>query len=62
MRAQVGEILKGMAAQGKMSMHPAMLQGKFGSIQLFGRSLEERLGGMSDDPVSQRPLLRALPG
>jgi hypothetical protein len=52
MLAQVGEILKGMAAQGKMSMQPAVLQGKFGTIQLFGRSLEERLGGMSDDPVS----------
>ena len=52
MRALVGERLSAMANQGKMSMLPSVLQGKFGSFQLFGRSLEERLGGMSDDPVS----------
>ena len=37
-----------------MCTHPAVLQGmfKFGGIELFGRSLEERLGGMSDNAVA----------
>ena len=39
---------------GKMCAHATVLQGmfKFGGIELFGRSLEEHLGGMSNDAVA----------
>ena len=33
-------------------MLPAVLQGKFCSISVFGRSLEERLGGMKENAVA----------
>ena len=51
--ATIAELLRAMAANdhGKMSMHHAVLQGRYGSIEMFGRSLEERLGGMSDDAI-----------
>ena len=35
-----------------MCMHPEVLKGRFGGIELFARSLEERLGGMSDNAVA----------
>jgi hypothetical protein len=37
---------------GKMCMLPAVLQGKFCSISVFGRSLEERLGGMNENAAA----------
>jgi hypothetical protein len=39
---------------GKMCAHATVLQGmfKFGGIELFGRSLEEHLGAMSNDAVA----------
>jgi len=51
--ASIAELLRAMAANdhGKMSMHHAVRQGQYGRIELFGRSLEERLGGMSDDAI-----------
>ena len=33
-------------------MLPAVLQGMFGGIDLFARSLEARLGGMNDNAVA----------
>ena len=38
--------------RGKLCMLPAVLQGMFGGIGLFARSLEARLGSMNDNPVA----------
>ena len=38
--------------RGKLCMLPAVLQGMFGGIGLFARSLEARLGGMNDNAVA----------
>ena len=51
----IGKILRAMAATdgGKMCMQPTVLQeAKFGCISLLGRSLDECLGGISDNAVA----------
>ena len=51
----IGKILSAMAATdgGKMCMQPTVLQeAKFGCISLLGRSLDECLGGISDNAVA----------
>ena len=48
---------RGSAAddRGKLCMLPAVLQGMFGGIGLFARSLEARLGSMNNNAVAGLP-------